>query len=58
MKKVAFKKYTTYSHRFFVSEKPGVLGCSSTRGASFGFLFIVFIFYVIRFYSVVKENSF
>jgi hypothetical protein len=47
---------STYSHRFFVSEKPGVLGCSSTAGASFGFLFIVFIFSIIRFYSVVKEK--
>jgi hypothetical protein len=47
---------STYSHRFFVSEKPGALGCSSTAGASFGFLFIVFIFSVIRFYSVVKEK--
>jgi hypothetical protein len=47
---------STYSHRFFVSEKPRVLGCSSTGGASFGFLFLVFIFSIIRFYSVVKEK--
>ncbi|MFZ8804259.1 MAG: putative metal-binding motif-containing protein, partial [Candidatus Calescibacterium sp.] len=47
---------STYSHRFFVSEKPEVLGCSSTGGASFGFLFIVFIFSIIRLYYAVKEK--
>jgi hypothetical protein len=48
---------STYSHRFFVSEKPRVLGCSSTAGMSFGFLLIFIIFSLIRFSFVAIEKK-
>ncbi|MDT7906516.1 MAG: hypothetical protein RRA63_00510 [Candidatus Calescibacterium sp.] len=49
---------STYSHRFFVSEKPRVLGCSSTAGVSFGFLLIFIIFISLRFsFSTIAKRK-
>jgi hypothetical protein len=49
---------STYSHRFFVLEKPRVFGCSSTAGASFGFLLIFIIFISLRFpFSAIAKRK-